>query len=140
MFGGREVGEQLTAGRLFTAIFAWCCVSVGGAGIIGAVWAGVAGHPAWVWAVIVSSVGVVLSFGATALIVRVSSMGGIAAGIAYAVKLIVTACAIVGIGRAVGASGTGLVVTLIVGEIIGLITMVIVVVRVEGPSFDPGES
>ena len=68
------------------------------------------------------------------------ALGGVATGIAYGLKLIVTACAVVWLGRALGADGTGLVVTLIVGEIVALCTMVAVVLKVEGPGFDIDES
>ena len=136
----REPGEQLTATQLFTLIFFWCAVSVGVAVAVGAAVAYGAGRDDWGIAVLVAGGAVIGSFGLTALIVRLGSMGGVATGIAYGLKLIVTACALVWLGRALGANGTGLVVTLIVGEIVALCTMVAVVLKVEGPGFDIDES
>ena len=136
----REPGEQLTATQLFTLIFFWCAVSVGVAAAVGAAVAYGAGRDDWGIAVLVAGGAVIGSFGLTALIVRLGSMGGVATGIAYGLKLIVTACAVVWPGRALGADGTGLVVTLIVGEIVALCTMVAVVLKVEGPGFDIDES
>ncbi|MDN6486028.1 MAG: hypothetical protein L0K34_00825 [Ancrocorticia sp.] len=134
--GRREPGETLSIAQLFGLIFVWCGVSVGGIGAAGALIAYGTGNPDWGIAALISSAAVVVSFGLTALFVRWGALGGVASGILYGLKVIVTAVAVVVCGRWAGANDIALVVTLIVAEIIALSAMVVVVLRAEGPGLD----
>ncbi|MGO1590382.1 MAG: hypothetical protein ACTHW1_00610 [Ancrocorticia sp.] len=136
----RQPGETLSIGQLFTLIALWCGLSVGVAGGLAAVIAFAVGRGDWGIAAVISGLAVIVSFALTAVIVRVGSGGGVATGIAYAVKVVITACVVVWLGRMAGVDDIGLVVTLIVGEMIALGTMVAVVMRAEGPGLDIDES
>ncbi len=136
----RRIGEQRSVGQLFRLIFLWSIVTVGGTSGVGTVGAYALGGLEHAWAIAAAGTSVLLSGLITTFVAgRDNGLGGMASALAYIGKILLIVGFVALALRYTPADGRTLVISLIVFEIVSLITMSVVVIWGEGPGFDVEE-
>ncbi|MFT0847493.1 hypothetical protein VR010_07025 [Actinomycetaceae bacterium L2_0104] len=134
---GRRPGEQRSVGQLFRLVFLWSVVTVGGSGLLAGAVAAALDARAYAWSIGIASAAVIVSNLITAgSAARDSLLGGVASALAYVVKILLIVGMVALALRYIPADGRALVISLVVCEIVSLVTMCVVVMWGEGPGFD----
>ncbi len=133
----RQPGQQRTVRQLFLLVFVWTLVCVGGAGGIGAGIFAAIGESQTALAIVVAAAAVLLSGLITTVAAAIDVIPGVGVAVAgYLVKIVVIVGCVALAFNSLEMNGRALVISLIVLEIVSLITMSVVVVRGEGPGLD----
>ena len=134
---GRRAGEQRSVGQLFRLVFLWSLVTVGGLGLLAGAIAAAMGELAYAWSIGIASAAVIVSSLITAgVAARDNLLGGVASALAYVVKILLIVALVALALQHTPADSRALVISLIVCEIVSLVTMCAVVIWGEGPGFD----
>ena len=134
---GRRPGEQRSVGQLFRLVFLWSVVTVGGSGLLAGAVAAALDARAYAWSIGIASAAVIVSNLITAgSAARDSLLGGVASALAYVVKILLIVGMVALALRYIPADGRALVISLVVCEIVSLVTMCVVVMWGEGSGFD----